>query len=241
MSSYTPWRSERCQRRVFVSTYDPFKAQARRKDRHGKKTGRGEGTIRQRKDGRWEARIDLDRGTDGKRRRKSAFADTQAGAVKLLKRLAGRAVDGQLLTTSTPTVAAYLEDWLPPTATRGGQARRGVTEARSTCISRQHLDRFDWSNSRHKSSSRGWWSTRPLRAPGAVSRSHTQCSDPPWPTRNASSLWPSTPQRSSRCQRHQRVRSHRWTSHRLAPSWALPASIGSAPFRGRTGVRPAAR
>lgn len=30
--------SDRCQRRVFVSTYDPFKAQPRRKDRHGKKT-----------------------------------------------------------------------------------------------------------------------------------------------------------------------------------------------------------
>ena len=30
--------SERCQRRVFVSTYDPFKAQPRRKDRHGKPT-----------------------------------------------------------------------------------------------------------------------------------------------------------------------------------------------------------
>jgi CGNR zinc finger len=30
--------SERCQRRVFISTYDPFKAQPRRKDRHGKPT-----------------------------------------------------------------------------------------------------------------------------------------------------------------------------------------------------------
>jgi hypothetical protein len=30
--------SDRCQRRVFVSTYDPFKAQPRRKDRHGKTT-----------------------------------------------------------------------------------------------------------------------------------------------------------------------------------------------------------
>ena len=32
--------SGRCQRRVFVSTYDPFKAQPRRKDRHGKKPTR---------------------------------------------------------------------------------------------------------------------------------------------------------------------------------------------------------
>lgn len=76
-----------------------------------RRRGRGEGSIRERNDGRWEVRIDIGRGPDGKRRRKSAFAATQAAAVKLLKRLSGRAVDGQLLTTSTPTVAAYLEDW----------------------------------------------------------------------------------------------------------------------------------
>lgn len=76
-----------------------------------KRRGRGEGNIRERADGRWEARIDLGRGPDGKRRRKSAFAPTQGAAVKLLKKLAGRAVDGHLLTTSTPTVAQFLEDW----------------------------------------------------------------------------------------------------------------------------------
>ena len=56
-------------------------------------------------------RIDLGRGPDGKRRRKSAFAHTQAEAIKLLKKLNGRAVEGQLLNTSTPTVASYLEEW----------------------------------------------------------------------------------------------------------------------------------
>lgn len=76
-----------------------------------KRRGRGEGNIRERADGRWEVRIDLGRGPDGKRRRKSAFASTQAAAVRLMKRLNGRAVDGQLLTTSTPTVGAYLEEW----------------------------------------------------------------------------------------------------------------------------------
>src|SRR4051812_37570290 len=76
-----------------------------------RRRGRGEGSIRERSDGRWEVRVDLGRGADGRRRRKSAFAATQADAVKALKRLAGRAVDGQLLTTSTPTVARYLEDW----------------------------------------------------------------------------------------------------------------------------------
>ena len=76
-----------------------------------RRRGRGEGSIRERKDGRWEVRVDIGRGSDGKRRRKSAFAPTQADAVKLLKRLAGKAVDGQLLVTSTPTISSYLEEW----------------------------------------------------------------------------------------------------------------------------------
>ena len=76
-----------------------------------KRRGHGEGSIRERKDGRWEVRVDIGRGADGKRRRKSAFAPTQAEAVKLLKKLNGRQVDGQLLTTSTPTVATFLEGW----------------------------------------------------------------------------------------------------------------------------------
>jgi integrase len=77
----------------------------------GKRRGKGEGSIRARKDGRFEVRVDIGRGASGKRQRKSAFARTHADAVKLLKRLAGRAVDGQLLTTSTPTVSGFLEDW----------------------------------------------------------------------------------------------------------------------------------
>jgi integrase len=76
-----------------------------------RRRGRGEGSIRERADGRWEVRVDLGRGSDGKRRRKSAFAATQAEAVRKLKQLAGRQIDGHLLTTSTPTVASYLEDW----------------------------------------------------------------------------------------------------------------------------------
>ncbi len=78
--------------------------------------GNGEGSVRERVDGRWEVRVDLGRGIDGKRRRKSAFAATQADAVKLLRRLGGRAVDGQLLSTSTPTIAQFLEEWFATNA-----------------------------------------------------------------------------------------------------------------------------
>jgi hypothetical protein len=41
----------------------------------GRRRGRGEGSIRQRADGRWEVRINLGRGgPDGRRRRKSPLA-----------------------------------------------------------------------------------------------------------------------------------------------------------------------
>lgn len=73
--------------------------------------GKGEGSVTQRADGRWMVRVDLGRGTDGRRRRKTAYAPTQAEAIKLLKKLAGRAADGQLLTTTTPTVAIFLNEW----------------------------------------------------------------------------------------------------------------------------------
>lgn len=77
----------------------------------GRRRGRGEGSISLRKDGRWEVRLDLGRGIDGKRRRKAAFAATQADAIERLRELGGRAVSGRLLTSSTPTVARYLDEW----------------------------------------------------------------------------------------------------------------------------------
>jgi integrase len=76
-----------------------------------KRRGKNEGSIRHRQDGRWEVRVDIGRGSDGKRRRKTAYALTNDEAITLLRRLGGRAVDGQLLTTSTPTVDGFLEDW----------------------------------------------------------------------------------------------------------------------------------
>ena len=76
-----------------------------------RRRGKGEGSITERPDGRWQVRVDLGRSLTGKRRRKYAYAATQAEAVEALRRLGGRAVEGQLLATSTPTVARYLEDW----------------------------------------------------------------------------------------------------------------------------------
>lgn len=73
--------------------------------------GKGEGSIIQRPDGRWQVQVDLGRGIDGKRRRKYAYFATQAEAVRQLRALGSRAIEGQLLTTSTPTVKTFLEEW----------------------------------------------------------------------------------------------------------------------------------
>jgi integrase len=77
-----------------------------------RRRGRGEGSIRQRTDGRWEVRVDLGRGLHGQRKRKSVFADTEAAAIAELKKLHGRTVSGHMLTSSTPTVGTFLEEWL---------------------------------------------------------------------------------------------------------------------------------
>jgi integrase len=77
----------------------------------GNRRGHGEGSITERPDGRWEVRIDLGRGIDGKRRRKSAYAATQADAVQELRALGGRVANGHVLSSGSPTLGAFLEDW----------------------------------------------------------------------------------------------------------------------------------
>lgn len=77
-----------------------------------KRRGKGEGSISQRPDGRWQVRVPLGRHEEtGKRKYKYKYATTQAAAVDMLKRLSGQAVTGELRATSTPRVAAFLDDW----------------------------------------------------------------------------------------------------------------------------------
>jgi len=95
-----------------------------------RRRGRGEGTITQRADGRWQVRLDLGRGADGKRRRKTTYAGTQADAIQQLKRMGGRAVDGGLLATSTPNVGRYLEEWFSTNSdTWRASTKRGYRSA----------------------------------------------------------------------------------------------------------------
>lgn len=66
----------------------------------------GEGTIRQRADGRWEARLRVGA------HRFSRYAADQAGAVAALQELRGRSAAGLLAPATTLTLGAYLSDWL---------------------------------------------------------------------------------------------------------------------------------
>jgi len=76
-----------------------------------KRRGRGEGTITQRADGRWQPRVDMGRSETGQRLRKVVYGATRGAAGNKLNALLGRSVSGELLTTSTPTVASWLKDW----------------------------------------------------------------------------------------------------------------------------------
>ena len=73
---------------------------------------RGDGTIKQRTDGRFEARIDIGAGPDGKRRRKSIYGATRADVARELRTLGVKADAGLITTTGTPTIGAFLDSWI---------------------------------------------------------------------------------------------------------------------------------
>jgi hypothetical protein len=62
----------------------------------GKRRAHGEGNIRQRPDGRWEARITVGYNPNGTRRRKSVYGKTQAEVRRELNKLASRRDAGEV-------------------------------------------------------------------------------------------------------------------------------------------------
>ncbi len=73
----------------------------------GKRRGRGEGTVYQRKDGRWVAEITLE---DGKR--KPLYGKTQAEAIEKLKQAQYELKQGTLATGPKQSVADHFNYWL---------------------------------------------------------------------------------------------------------------------------------
>ncbi len=76
------------------------------------KRGQGEGSVRQRKDGRWEARASAGR-LDGKRRRPTiGYAKTQKGAWALVHRYHAEHPGRLAIDAETITLGQYVEQWL---------------------------------------------------------------------------------------------------------------------------------
>lgn len=75
------------------------------------KRGNGEGSIRQRADGRWEARVIL-----GDGRRKSVYGETRKDVAAKLLPVLKAAADNLPVPSERNTVGAFLTDWLENTA-----------------------------------------------------------------------------------------------------------------------------
>ena len=77
-----------------------------------KRRPQGDGTIRKRNDGRWEARIIIGHKNDGSPMYKSAFAKTQRSALKELHRLLDLYCDVDLTEECRMTLGEWMDKWL---------------------------------------------------------------------------------------------------------------------------------
>src|SRR5919205_824515 len=73
--------------------------------------GHGEGSICQRKDGRWTARVDLGY-VNGKRKRKQIYGKTRKEVAEALKVLLREQQQGVDIAVERQTVAQFLTRWL---------------------------------------------------------------------------------------------------------------------------------
>lgn len=77
-----------------------------------KRRGSGEGSIRQRADGRWEGRIEAGWSATGARRRASVFGRTRLEVVGKLRQLQAQRAAGLPVVDGRTTVGSYLNRWL---------------------------------------------------------------------------------------------------------------------------------
>jgi integrase len=100
-----------------------------------RRRGAGEGTIRERADGRWEGRITIGRDADGRQQTRSMFAKTRAEAVTRLDALKRKEIRGLPAPSERLSVDTYLNRWLVATTPR----LRPSTSRRYTQIVRLQL------------------------------------------------------------------------------------------------------
>ncbi len=89
-----------------------IKTNERRKNMSNKRRPQGDGTIRKRKDGRWEARIIIGHKNDGSPMYKSVFAKTQKSALKELHKLIELYRDVDLTEDCRMTLGEWMDKWL---------------------------------------------------------------------------------------------------------------------------------
>ena len=77
-----------------------------------KRRPQGDGTIRKRSDGRWEARIIIGHKNDGSQMYKSAFAKTQKSALKQLHQLLDLYRDVDLTEECRMTLGEWMDKWM---------------------------------------------------------------------------------------------------------------------------------
>ena len=78
-----------------------------------KRRGHGEGSIHQRtRDGKWCGVLDLGRGPDGKRQRRTVVADTRQEVVRRLRALQREIEDGTVTLGRNMTLSTWLDRWL---------------------------------------------------------------------------------------------------------------------------------
>ncbi len=70
-----------------------------------------QGYVHKRKDGRWEGKVDLPPGSDGKRRQKSVYANKRAECQRKLNELMFQLESSDFADAGRLTVDCYLEEW----------------------------------------------------------------------------------------------------------------------------------
>ena len=105
------------------------------------KRANGEGSVRQRPNGRWEGRVSyVDPGTD-KRKSVSVYGATAAECRKELKKVRQRIDEGQPAKDAPDTVASWLEQWRE--SSLAASDRKATTKSLYGSLSRKHLEATD--------------------------------------------------------------------------------------------------
>ncbi len=93
---------------------------------------KGEGSVRQRRDGSWEAAFDLGVGPDGKRRRRYFRGPTEKAALDLRREFEASLARGAPAASARLTVSQWIERWLDgPVAASVAVGQRAPSTAKS--------------------------------------------------------------------------------------------------------------